>query len=271
MMVSLSAVLFVIAFIMGAGLIQSDGRLGAVEDDMASLNNAYNYVLTQLSQLQTQAVFAASDNRVPDNSVIDNNLPDNGVSSSNVSNATPGGGLSDNTEPDEGVQNDGGYDNQASDSGNQADGDDDDAQLYQAARTPRPEPQQTPDPATPTPMPRTTGTPLPLPGNDGTNIELPTATIPPSLPPVTIPPSTPASNSNSQSNGVQAVFGDDLSNYDTYTVQRGDNLSTICYRYYGTTDMLEKVMEVNNIAQPDMIYYGKVLLMPKIDDTGEPQ
>jgi phage tail protein X len=267
MMVSLSAVLFVIAFIMGAGLMQSDGRLGEIEDDMASLNNAYNYVLTQLSQLQTQAVFAASDNRVPDNGVFDNNVPDSGVSDNNMSDVTPDGGISDNTEPDESALNNGEDDNQTTNSVNQPDGDN--AQMNQAARTPQPEPQQTPAPATPTP--RATGTPLPLPGNDGANIELPNATIPPTLPPVTIPPSTPSSGSNSQSNGVQPVFNDDLSNYDTYTVQRGDNLSTICYRYYGTTDMLEKVMEVNNIAQPDMIYYGKVLLMPKIDDTGEPQ
>jgi len=50
--------------------------------------------------------------------------------------------------------------------------------------------------------------------------------------------------------------------YNTYTVQQGDSLLSISQKFYGTTAMIEKIMEINEIDDPDKIFYGKVLLMP---------
>ena len=48
--------------------------------------------------------------------------------------------------------------------------------------------------------------------------------------------------------------------YETYTVVSGDTLSGIASRY-GTT--YQKLAEINNIADPNKIYVGQVLKVPK--------
>ena len=58
MLVSLSAVLFIICFIMGAGLVQNDDRIKQLETNLKSLNNAYTYIAAQIKQASTQPVFA---------------------------------------------------------------------------------------------------------------------------------------------------------------------------------------------------------------------
>lgn len=48
--------------------------------------------------------------------------------------------------------------------------------------------------------------------------------------------------------------------YITYTVQRGDTLSAIANRY-GTT--VEELVRINDISNPDLIYAGQKLLIPR--------
>ncbi len=50
---------------------------------------------------------------------------------------------------------------------------------------------------------------------------------------------------------------------DTYKVQRGDNLYKISEKFYGSRDMVNKILEVNNITDPDKILFGKVIKLPK--------
>ena len=61
MLVSLSAVLVVICFIMGAGLAQSDNRIAKLEKDLSSLNSTYGYLVSQVSAINTMPVFAEQD------------------------------------------------------------------------------------------------------------------------------------------------------------------------------------------------------------------
>ncbi len=48
----------------------------------------------------------------------------------------------------------------------------------------------------------------------------------------------------------------------TYTIRQGDSLISICKDIYGSDKMLSKLMEVNNISDPNKIYYGMVIKLP---------
>lgn len=50
---------------------------------------------------------------------------------------------------------------------------------------------------------------------------------------------------------------------ETYIVQEGDNLNYISIKFYGTRNMIDKIMEVNGIDDPNTIYFGKVLILPR--------
>jgi len=50
---------------------------------------------------------------------------------------------------------------------------------------------------------------------------------------------------------------------DTYIVQAGDSLLGISQRIYGTTAMVERIMEANAIDDADRIFLGQVLIMPQ--------
>ena len=51
-----------------------------------------------------------------------------------------------------------------------------------------------------------------------------------------------------------------------YTVQRGDSLSKIAKRYYGNAMKYPEIFEANRevIKDPDLIYPGQVLRIPKL-------
>lgn len=55
---SLSAVLLIVCFIMGAGLIQSDDRISELERRIAKLDESYRYVLSQMKNDNVKSVFA---------------------------------------------------------------------------------------------------------------------------------------------------------------------------------------------------------------------
>ena len=48
-----------------------------------------------------------------------------------------------------------------------------------------------------------------------------------------------------------------------YIVQKGDSLVGICKKIYQTTAMMEKICEKNGISNPDEIYEGQYITLPK--------
>ncbi|MDE6182275.1 MAG: LysM peptidoglycan-binding domain-containing protein [Eubacteriales bacterium] len=78
---SLSAVLFLVCFIMGAGLIQSDDRISELEAKLTKLDQSYKYILTQVKEDNVQSVFAESNEY---NSNISDNLNNSGNQSYNT-------------------------------------------------------------------------------------------------------------------------------------------------------------------------------------------
>jgi nucleoid-associated protein YgaU len=59
LMAGLSAALFVICFVMGAGLIQNRNRISIMQNDITQLNTAYRNLFVQMSSDGTAQVFAA--------------------------------------------------------------------------------------------------------------------------------------------------------------------------------------------------------------------
>ncbi|MFA5933084.1 MAG: LysM peptidoglycan-binding domain-containing protein [Microgenomates group bacterium] len=60
----------------------------------------------------------------------------------------------------------------------------------------------------------------------------------------------------------QTIWGEKI-NGDTYTVVKGDWLSTIAGRAYGDIMQFNKIAEANNIANPNAIEVGTVLKIPR--------
>lgn len=58
---SLSAVLFLVCFIMGAGLIQSDDKIAEIEKRLVKLDDSYRYILSQIKDDNVQSVFAQNN------------------------------------------------------------------------------------------------------------------------------------------------------------------------------------------------------------------
>ncbi|WP_105619928.1 LysM peptidoglycan-binding domain-containing protein [Vallitalea okinawensis] len=50
---------------------------------------------------------------------------------------------------------------------------------------------------------------------------------------------------------------------DHYVIRAGDNLNSIAIEFYGTTDMVERIVEVNDLRDRNQIYAGKKLILPK--------
>lgn len=56
---------------------------------------------------------------------------------------------------------------------------------------------------------------------------------------------------------------------DSYTIRKGDTLSSICRKFYGDTSLYSKLAEINNIKNPNLIITGRTLKIPdKIQLTG---
>lgn len=65
----LSSVLFIVCFIMGSGLIQSDDRISELEKKLSQLDESYRYVLSQIKDDNVQSVFA--ENMPSTSSMVD--------------------------------------------------------------------------------------------------------------------------------------------------------------------------------------------------------
>ena len=48
----------------------------------------------------------------------------------------------------------------------------------------------------------------------------------------------------------------------TYTIKFGDTLADICNRYYGSTDRIQDICDLNNIEDPNAIMPGQKLVLP---------
>jgi len=188
-LVTLSAVLFVVCAIMGAGLLRSDGRIARLEKDLSSLNSTYSYLLSQVKTLSVQSVFAGQDSE---------------PSGDNVS-VVPTNAAEQTAQPNE-------------------------ADVTQAAHTPPPATQET--------------------------------TVPPVSTPTTAPEQTPAPTIEPTLAPTQTAEVSEVA-YDLYTVQQGDNLLHISIEFYGTANMVGPIMELNGLTDPDKIFFGKVLKLPK--------
>lgn len=82
----------------------------------------------------------------------------------------------------------------------------------------------------------------------------------------------PASGTAAQSDGTDTAesLGETdaekvgAENYQTYLVEKGDTLVTICWRIYGRRDddIIQKICEINQLVDKDHIYAGQELLIP---------
>lgn len=57
----------------------------------------------------------------------------------------------------------------------------------------------------------------------------------------------------------------------SYTVEKGDNLSMISKRFYGKSKYWKQIFEANKdtIENPDLIYPGQTIRLPAIDTDGD--
>lgn len=61
---------------------------------------------------------------------------------------------------------------------------------------------------------------------------------------------------------VQEAMSQAVSQPERYVVNKGDTLLNICRARYGTEDMLDKILELNDLSDGDMIYVGEIILLP---------
>lgn len=83
---------------------------------------------------------------------------------------------------------------------------------------------------------------------------------------------TQDSKDNQGTNGSGDTSGDITGDKDpyglpaTYEVKKGDTLYGISRAFYGDPEKYRLIMEENNIADPDMIKIGQILVIPRIDE-----
>ena len=73
---------------------------------------------------------------------------------------------------------------------------------------------------------------------------------------------------NNITNEIERDESNDVDPVPTYTVEKGDNLITICEKVYGdrSYDLALKLAAYNNIDEPNLIKVGQVLEVPSVDD-----
>ena len=153
LLVGLCAVLFIVSFIVGAGLIQSQDRISSMERQLVQLSASYRNLAMQFNRDNTAAVFG------------------HGAESNDTGNEKP-----------DVIQTNG-------------------SQTLHPTESPEPTVRATP-----------------------------TVTLAP------VP--------------------------DSYTIRDGDTLNSISIRFYGTSDMISRIMEYNGITDPDLIVSGSKIQLP---------
>ena len=180
LLVGLCAVLFITTFIMGAGLLQGEGRLSALEDAVVTLDSNNLVIADQLRQMSAVAVFA----------------PSNG---------------------------------------------------YEDTQDNQPPANQDP----------TSGTHVQPPAS---NVTPPQYMTPPPPPPVTNPQEGHTIYNPYHEDPIINIFANVPENY---TIQSGDSLLQISRMFFGDTSMVSRIMEINNIADANMIQEGQIILLPQ--------
>ncbi|MBQ3307727.1 MAG: LysM peptidoglycan-binding domain-containing protein [Bacilli bacterium] len=64
---------------------------------------------------------------------------------------------------------------------------------------------------------------------------------------------------------VSSTIEDDVINY---TIQEGDTLAKICFKFYGDNSCYEQLADYNHMKITDIIYAGDTLLVPRVLQTG---
>ena len=62
---------------------------------------------------------------------------------------------------------------------------------------------------------------------------------------------------------VQDVETPPIGSARIHVVVKGETLSTICQRYYGSTQPMRRVIEINHIQNPDRLRPGTKLIIPE--------
>ena len=178
MVASLCAVLFVVCFIMGVGLIRNQDRINAMEQEIRLLNTGLRNMFAQM-HAETQDGFQ-----------------------DNLAQVFAG---QDPTPPPQGEATD-----------------------YSVLPTPTPEPTPppTPEPAPPTPTPAA-------------------------------PTPTPSAGAEADSTPAFAHVP------ETYTIQYGDSLIAISIRFFNDDSMVEEIMALNGIENPNHIVAGRTIALPR--------
>ncbi|MCL2575110.1 MAG: LysM peptidoglycan-binding domain-containing protein [Defluviitaleaceae bacterium] len=175
LLVGLCAVLFVVSFIMGAGLLQSDGRINALESAIVTMDNNNILIADQIRQLSAVAAFAPQD-------LADNISP-----------------TDEHTSPTQTIPT--------------------------TNLTPPLQPPAEPD-----------TTPITEPITD----------------PQTQPPTEAPTTTTAIANVPQ-----------TYIIQPGDSLLQISRMFFGDSTMVNAIMEINGITDPNTIGIGQEILLPQ--------
>lgn len=87
-----------------------------------------------------------------------------------------------------------------------------------------------------------------------------TATVPPPEP--YVPPPAPEPAPTVREPVVVSTPAPTLSRPRTYTVQKGDTLIGIARRFYGNPAKYKDIAAANNLADPNRIRVGQVLVLP---------
>jgi len=87
----------------------------------------------------------------------------------------------------------------------------------------------------------------------------------PSQPVQSPQPSQPSQSSQPAQSSEAAKPSQEASapvTYTSYTIRKGDTLSAISVRHYGTDARVKAICELNRIENPDDIYFGQKILLP---------
>lgn len=76
------------------------------------------------------------------------------------------------------------------------------------------------------------------------------------------PESEPTEGENTESADVQDGVTPASAQQTVYVIQKGDTLAKICMKYYGNLSNMDKICEMNGIADKDNILYGQKLILP---------
>lgn len=188
---TVSSVLFIVTFVMGAGLIQNETRISSLEDQLISLNQSYKNLLTRLSDNKVQDVFSNQEEENIDENLTAQLILENG--NEILKNAQENLTIIKDTEEE--VEN------------------------TQTSETI----EETKDELEPM--------------DDGTIFV------------------------NSLENTEIEETPTGIPEY--YVVQEGDSLGYISLKFYGTRGKMEEIMQLNNMDDPDKLFYGRRIKLPR--------